>query len=726
MWQVDPGKDSTKLEGFTTAISTNIGGTVQFKIDNLTGNPNYQIQIYRLGYYGGDGARLITSLQHTSSISQPNPITNPATGEVDAGNWSVTDSWNIPTGTVSGVYVANVVQGAQIFQIPFVVKDPNSTSDIVFQTADETWQAYNGWGGANVYGGNGPAPASVGGTGTGAAFAVSYNRPIVTGDSVGFAPGPQDTVFGAEYSAIYWLEQNGYDVSYISGLDTATNGSLLLNHKIFMDAGHDEYWTDSQVANVQAAANAGVNLAFMSGNEMFWQTRFEPSIDGSATPDRTMVTYKDSHFQTIVDPNGIGTGTFEAPANWGGAGMPSNALTGTVFQMDGNNATAGNGLLGAITIPYGETQLRIWRNTSVANTAPGQTATLASDLLGYEWDSSPDNGFRPVGLVKLSSTTVASSSSYNIAFGNVDTSGTATHNLVEYRDPTSGALVFGAGTVMWSWGLANQSDPNDFGTPLPPDPNVQQAMVNLFADMGVQPSTLQATLVIASQTTDRTPPTSTISNVSTTAPVEGQSVTVTGTARDAGGGVIADVDVSTDGGRTWHPANSSVGAASENWSYTFMAPAPGTYTIESRAVDDSINLETPGPGVSYTASPSSALTLFSPSATPATANVNDHNSVEVGFKFQSTTNGQITGIRFYKGPLNTGTHIADLWSANGTLLATAPFTNETASGWQQVNFSSPVRITAGTTYFASYHSSGGSTRTPLTILTRSNRRPMDP
>ena len=126
--------------------------------------------------------------------------------------------------------------------------------------------------------------------------------------------GPQDTVFGAEYSAIYWLEQNGYDVSYISGLDTATNGSLLLNHKIFMDAGHDEYWTDSQVANVQAAANAGVNLAFLSGNEIFWQTRFEPSIDGSATANRTLVTYKDSHFQTVVDPNGNGTGTFEAPA----------------------------------------------------------------------------------------------------------------------------------------------------------------------------------------------------------------------------------------------------------------------------------------------------------------------------------------------------------------------------------------------------------------------------
>jgi hypothetical protein len=703
VWQVNPGDDSTKIQGFTTSISTNVGETVDFKIDNQTGVGNYQINIYRLGYYGGDGARLVDTIQHqaTTAIVQPNPITDPSTGLVDAGNWQVTDSWNVPSGAVSGVYVANIVEGSQVFQVPFIIKDPNSQSDIVFQTDDETWQAYNGWGGSSVYGGDGPAPTSVGGTGGGAAYAVSYNRPITTLDGSGVESGPQDTIYGGEFPALYWLEENGYDVSYISGMDTATNGSLLLDHKVFMDAGHDEYWTDSQVANVEAAENAGVNLAFLSGNEIFWQTRFEPSIDGSATANRTMVTYKDSHQQTIVDPNGTGTGSFLAPTNFGGAGMPSNALTGTVFQGD----ETPNANLYAITIPYGETNLRIWRNTSVANTQPGQTATLASDLIGYEWDSSPDNGFRPVGLIDLSSTTI-NTPAYNTNFGNVDTSGTATHNLVEYRDPTSGALVFGAGTVYWSWGLDNQGT-GAGGPPGPPDPSVQQATVNFLADMGVQPSTLQASLVLATESTDHTPPTSHITSISTTTPVEGQSVTVTGTATDAGGGVIAGVDVSTDGGKTWHPASSSVGAVSENWSYTFAAPAPGTYTIESRAVDDSVNLETPGPGLSYTALASSSLTLFSPSSTPATADVNDPNAVEVGIKFTSTASGEITGIRFYKGPSNTGTHVGDLWSATGTLLASAAFTNETASGWQQVNFSTPVKITPGATYVASYLTSKG-------------------
>src|SRR5262249_42230604 len=140
----------------------------------------------------------------------------------------------------------------------------------------------------------------------------------------------------------------------------------------------------------QAAADAGVNLTFLSGNEIFWQTRFEPSIDGSGTANRTLVSYKDSHFQQVIDPNGIGTGTFQAPTSWGGANLPANSLTGTVFQVDGGfeNGTAA---ITTITIPYDMTQLRFWRNTSIANTTPGQTASLEQWLLGYEWDSSPDN-----------------------------------------------------------------------------------------------------------------------------------------------------------------------------------------------------------------------------------------------------------------------------------------------------------------------------------------------
>jgi hypothetical protein len=701
VWWVDPGQDSTKLEGFTTQTGTNVGGTVQFKIDNLTGNGNYTIGIYRLGYYQGDGARLITTINHTGSvIAQPNPITNLATGEVDAGNWSATDSWSVPTTAVSGIYVANVTQGNQVFQIPFIISDPNSTSAILFQTNDETWQAYNSWGGADVYGGNGPGV-------NGSAYAVSYNRPIITRDgstlgAIGGDASSNDMAFSAEFPTLYWLEENGYDVSYIAGeqVGTAPNDSLLLNHQIYMTSGHDEYWTDQQYLNVLAARQAGVNMMFLTGNETYWQTRFTTSIDNSATPNRTMVTYKDTHANALIDPTGTATGTFMDArfASTGGlSGTPSNALTGEVFSVDSDR-------FDTITIPYGETQLRIWRNTSVANTAVGGTASLTPGLLGYEWDSSPDNGYRPAGLVDVSSTTLQVSTKL-LDYGNTTGNGTATNNIVEFRDPVSGALIFSTGTVFWSWGLSNQHDVYQ-GTLEPIDPSVQQATVNVLADMGVQPQTLQTSLLIASSSTDHTAPTSKITSVSTSSPTEGQTVTVTGTATDVGG-VIGGVEVSADGGKTWHPATSNVGAATEAWSYTFTAPGAGTYMLESRAVDDSINLETPSDGQSYTVKPTSSLSIFSGVTTPTSTFDKDPSPVEVGVKFTSTTSGKITGIRFYKAAGNTGVHIGDLWSSSGTPLASATFSGETANGWQQVNFSTPVQIQAGQTYIASYHSTTG-------------------
>jgi len=111
--------------------------------------------------------------------------------------------------------------------------------------------------------------------------------------------------------------------------------------------------------------------------------------------------------------------------------------------------------------------------------------------------------------------------------------------------------------------------------------------------------------------------------------------------------------------------------------------------------------------------PSSPSAPVSPQATlfdfgvPKTLAANDPHSVELGVKFSSQVAGNVTGIRFYKGTANTGTHVGSLWSAGGRLLASATFTNETASGWQQVNFSTPVAITPNTTYVAAYLAPNG-------------------
>jgi hypothetical protein len=99
--------------------------------------------------------------------------------------------------------------------------------------------------------------------------------------------------------------------------------------------------------------------------------------------------------------------------------------------------------------------------------------------------------------------------------------------------------------------------------------------------------------------------------------------------------------------------------------------------------------------------------IWPAAAAPAVANQPDASAVELGLKFRADVSGTVSGVRFYKGPANTGTHVGSLWTASGQLLARATFANETASGWQQVNFTSPVSIAANTTYVVSYHTTSG-------------------
>lgn len=673
-----------EIEGFTTQISVNAGQTIQFKID--TALNGYHVDIYRLGYYGGDGARLITSFSHAGAANQPAALFNSATRTVDAGNWSVTDSWLVPTNAVSGVYFAKLTTNTGDFEnlIPFVVRNDGVASDILFQTSDETWQAYNPWGGYNLY-------AGADGTRDTRAYAVSYNRPIAINSSDNLSQAA-DYVFGEEFATLYWLEQNGYDVSYISGLDAATNASLLLNTKVYLDTGHDEYWTQSQYNNVQAAAKAGVNLAFLSGNNTYWDSAL--TADASGTANRVLVQYKDIWSGQQLNPNftpgGAGSGLFRDPQY--GPGVPENALVGTIFTVDEVPT------LTDITVPAAMSKLRFWVNTSVATNNGG---TLQG-LLGYEWHSDLDNGFRPGGLIDLSSTT-ETVGTLLLDNGLTTGTGTATHSLTLYRDTTSGALIFSAGTVMWSWGLDDQH--TSYGTTATPvSPDVQQAMVNLFADMGVAPGTLQSSLIF-SQTADHTAPTSTITSPTTNGTVtQGQVVTITGTASDVGG-IVAGVNISTDGGASWHPTTGTT-----NWSYNWTVTGIGTQQIQVRAIDSSVNLQTTLTTLSVTANPSPYTSLFSLTDTPSQTSNNDGQPIELGVKFSSAASGTIAGIRFYRGNSDTGTDIVDLWSTTGTLLATGIYSGS-GTGWQTVTFATPYTIAANTTYIASYHSTGGYTST---------------
>ena len=183
----------------------------------------------------------------------------------------------------------------------------------------------------------------------------------------------------------------------------------------------------------------------------------------------------------------------------------------------------------------------------------------------------------------------------------------------------------------------------------------------------------------------------------------GSTVIVSGTAVDSGGGVVGAVEVSVDGGNTWHPA-----VGRENWSYTFTVGNSSTLNVQSRAVDDSGNLEVPNGGITLAVGPTNCpCTIWPSTAVPSLVDVGPDDPVELGVSFKSDFNGYITGIRFYKSAANTGTHVGNLWDSAGNLLATATFTGETDSGWQEVDFPNPVPVNANALYVASYHAPSG-------------------
>ncbi|HEV8345722.1 MAG TPA: N,N-dimethylformamidase beta subunit family domain-containing protein, partial [Vicinamibacterales bacterium] len=662
----------------------------------------YRVDIFRLGYYNGVGARKITSSTITLQSPQVQPlcVTDSTTGLVDCGTWATSASWST-AGQVSGIYLAkltridNGVPAAGASHIIFVVRDDTRHANLLFQTSDTTWQAYNSYGGASLYSGGPVSNPPVYGGG-GRATKVSYNRPFNTRQLA-----PQSWVFNAEYPMLRWLERNGYDVSYFSGVDADRSGAQILDHKVFMSVGHDEYWSGTQRTNVEAARDAGVHLAFFSGNEMLWKTRWETSIDGTATPHRTLVSYKETLAGAKIDPDAAWTGlwrdaSFSPPSD---GGRPENGLTGTFWTV--------NCCTFAITVPSEMGAYRFWRNTDIGSLPPGTSATLAAGSLGYEWDEDLNNGFRPAGLARLSSTTVDVTEKFS-ATGYGIAPGTATHSLTLYRKDTLDqqsnlhkALVFGAGTVQWSWGLDSVHD-REASTP---DSRMQQATINLFADMGVQPGTIQSGLIAGTGSTDTVAPTSVIVSPTGGNADSGGHLTISGTASDAGGGGVAGVEVSVDGGVTWRGASGR-----SSWTYDWSPGAPGTATIMSRATDDSGNIGGPSSSVLVTvlASPCPCNHLWNPAtAVPTMPDALDPSAIEVGVKFFSDIDGFITAVRFYKSAANTGTHIGHLWTAGGTLLASGTFTNETAVGWQELRFNNPVPILANTTYVASYHTNVG-------------------
>jgi hypothetical protein len=218
--------------------------------------------------------------------------------------------------------------------------------------------------------------------------------------------------------------------------------------------------------------------------------------------------------------------------------------------------------------------------------------------------------------------------------------------------------------------------------------------------MDAPATTIASDLALSAKSIDTTPPTVTVNEPSSGSTIaQGTLVTVAGTASDTGGGRVAGVEVSTDAGASWHPANGR-----GNFTYSGVLYGAGEGAIQVRAIDDSANIQPNPAKIAVTSN--CPCSLFG-AMTPLSPDAADSTALTLGTKIIPAADGYITGVRFYKGSGNTGIHTGTLYSASGSVLATGTFSNETATGWQMLNFSSAVPVTAGATYVAAYYAPNG-------------------
>jgi len=451
--------DQLALSGYGSKISVSHGDSIDFFI--TTKDATVSIDIFRTGYYGGVGARRIVQLGSFPGRAQAIPAPDPVTGMIAATSWTKTTTVTIPSGWVTGVYLAKLTgsSGHQSF-IYFVVRNDGGFEKYVFQTSVTTYQAYNLYGGVSLY--SNSTNKSV--YPYAAATKVSFDRPFNPQDSNGAGQ-----FFFYDYPWLRWAESQGYDLTYITNVDTDTNVNPLTNHKAFLSIGHDEYWSKGMRDNVTAAANAGVNLGFFSGNVMYWQIRLESSSLG--TPNRVQVGYKSFAESSAAPgpdplfcptaPCAPGTDNTRVTTLWRNwpVSLPEQLLVGVMSESVANE------------VPYVVQNSSSWvyTGTGLAN------GSKINGIVGYEYDrifatyvdeiTGATITLTPQpGLVTLSNSPVGSSHS----------------NSTLYTAP-SGARVFAGGTIEWSSGL----DSSGYGcTGGCVSPALQQTTRNILANFG--------------------------------------------------------------------------------------------------------------------------------------------------------------------------------------------------------------------------------------------------
>src|SRR5437868_430436 len=231
-----------RLEGYAGDVRVNHGDAVDMHV-SADVPTDVHWELYRMGWYGGKGGRLIATGGPFAVAHQPAPAVNPATGLVECA-WAVSLVLHTDRSWVSGIYMLNLIRadGLRRF-VPIVVRDDERKNAAVIQASVATWQAYNDWGGESLYS---DALGLVGGH----AREVSFDRPYTDGFGAG-------EFFNFEDSLVQWVESHGYDVTYLTNVDVHRDPSLLAGQRLFISSGHDEYWSRGEKDTVESAIAGG-------------------------------------------------------------------------------------------------------------------------------------------------------------------------------------------------------------------------------------------------------------------------------------------------------------------------------------------------------------------------------------------------------------------------------------------------------------------------------------
>jgi hypothetical protein len=420
-WQITgtsaPGRF---IEGFASRTAVHTGQSVVLYVS--TNAPRYVVWAFRMGYYGGKGARLVWRSPNLRGVHQPACPKRPGVNMVACDDWKPSLTVAITRAFVQGDYLFKLVgsQGQQSY-VPLTVWDPSARAAYLIKNDVLTWQAWNPFGGYDFYTGLGSCPADHYPLCSRARI-VSFDRPYAYGDGAG-------DFLGIEYPLIRFAEEHGLDVAYANDIVVAEHPSFVRHQRSILSLGHDECWSLAERRSVQEAAAHGVNVIFFGASAILRHVRLQASPLGV---NREEVDYRNSA-RDPLDGHGnplevTGNTWSSPPTDW-----PESPFVGESYGgfLEPNAPPAPLVVVKANSWLFNGTGLR---DGSVV------PAVIASDFdeLG------PAGTFPPQVEVLAHSPIPTNDSQSDIAVGKV-----AYSDLVYYTNPKSGAGVLDVGTNNW-------------------------------------------------------------------------------------------------------------------------------------------------------------------------------------------------------------------------------------------------------------------------------------